>query len=464
MPWPIHRATCSRRDWLRAVSAAAVAGAVGGRKDQAVVKWSAGTEPPALKAPANATDCHHHIYDAKYPVDPAATLRPDDALVDDYRALQKRLGTARGVIVQPSMYGIDNRCTLDALAALGRSARAVAVVNDEVSDSELRRLDSLGVRGIRFNLAQAGATTAGMIEPLARRIAPLGWHIQINAPAPRLLELLPILARVPAQVVFDHLAHIPQPDGVGHPLFSQVCALLDRGRTWVKLSAAYADTRVGPPTYADVGGVARAYVARAPERLVWGSDWPHPTERQKPDDAVLFDLSADWAPDEDVRRRILVDNPAVCTASERGGRWVSVSAGNLPTAGDDRVRRERQVAAVYPPAMLWANLKPGILSAGLASGLLVSACGRSSPAPAAVTFNKDIAPIVFANCAPCHRPGGVAPFSLLTLRRGRQARRRNGATRRSSATCRRGCRSEATSRSSASGGCATIRSTPFSAG
>src|SRR5262245_14829850 len=152
----------TRRDCLKTLSGAAVAGAVVSRMDQSAVKWSAGTEPPKLKAPPNAADCHHHVYDAKYPVDPTATLRPGDAFVEDYRALQQRIGTTRSVIVQPSTYGTDNRCTLDALAALGRNSRAVTVVNDQVTDAELRRLGGLGVRGIRFNFAQAGATTPGM--------------------------------------------------------------------------------------------------------------------------------------------------------------------------------------------------------------------------------------------------------------------------------------------------------------
>ena len=153
------------------------------------VKWSAGMEAPKLKAPANATDCHHHIYDARYPVDPKATLRPADALPDDYRALQKRIGTSRSVVVQPSTYGLDNRCTLDAVVALGPNTRAVVVVNDTVSDAELRRMDALGARGIRFNLAQAGATTPEMLEPLSKRVNALGWHIQINAPAAKIMEV-----------------------------------------------------------------------------------------------------------------------------------------------------------------------------------------------------------------------------------------------------------------------------------
>jgi D-galactarolactone isomerase len=276
------------------------------------VKWSAGTASPRLKAPANAADCHHHIYDERYPADPTALLHPPDALVPDYRGLQTRLGTSRSVIIQPSTYGTDNRCAIDALAALGPSARMIAVVDEAVSDAELKRLHGLGVCGIRFNLAQAGATTPAMIAPLSRRIGALGWHVQINAPADRLLEIMPILERLAVPIVFDHLAHVPQPDGVKHPVYSKVRALVDKGRRWVKLSGAYLDTKVGPPTYADSSAVARAYVKAAPERLVWGSDWPHPTELDhKPDDALLFDLLADWAPEAAVRHRILVENPQV---------------------------------------------------------------------------------------------------------------------------------------------------------
>jgi len=304
-----------RRDVLKVMSMAAVGALTtrATRADAQTVKYSAGTEAPKLKAPADATDCHHHIYDAKYPVDPKATLRPPDALVEDYRALQKRIGTSRNVLVQPSTYGTDNRCHLDALAAFGPTARMVAVVNDSVATEELKRMHDLGVRGIRFNLAQAGATTPEMMEPLSKRVNDLGWHIQINAPAAKIMEVMPILEeKVASPIVFDHLAHIPQPDGVNHPLFAKVRGLMDKGRTWMKLSGAYADTKVGPPTYSDSSAVARAYAKAYPERCVWGSDWPHPTEQTKgvPDDAVLFDLLTDWVPDEKARHRVLVENPA----------------------------------------------------------------------------------------------------------------------------------------------------------
>ena len=308
-----------RRAVLRSMSAAAAALGVCPRPAAAgQVKWSAGSEPPKLQAPALAADCHHHIYSSRYPVDPRATLRPDDATVEDYRALQRRLGMTRHVIVQPSTYGTDNSCTLDALAAFGPQARGVAVVDTTVSDAELQRMDGLGVRGIRFNLAQAGATTPEMIEPLSLRVNDLGWHIQVNAPAAKIMEIKDVFGRVPTPIVFDHLAHIPQPAGTADPLFPVIIALIDKGKTWVKLSGAYADTKVGPPAYADTSAVARAYVKAAPERLVWGSDWPHPSEKVKPDDALLLDLLLDWAPEEAVRTRILTQNPEELYAFPKG--------------------------------------------------------------------------------------------------------------------------------------------------
>src|SRR3954471_1521170 len=162
------------------------------------VKFSADTARPKLQAPANASDCHHHIYNSKFPVDPTATLRPPNASVKDYRALQRRIGTSRHVLVQPSTYGTDNRAHLEALASFGPSARMAPVVNDAVSADELKRMHRAGVRGIRFNLAQAGATTPEMIEPLSKRVNDMGWHIQINAPAAKLTEIMPILeTRVP---------------------------------------------------------------------------------------------------------------------------------------------------------------------------------------------------------------------------------------------------------------------------
>jgi predicted TIM-barrel fold metal-dependent hydrolase len=313
-----REATMPGQNWDRrtvlAMMGASAAGAAISDAQAQQVPWSTGAAPAKVKAPPNATDCHHHIYSSRFRIDPNSTLRPGDASVADYRLLQKRIGTSRNVIVQPSTYGVYNDGLIEALGECGPTARGVAVVNTGVTDDELKRLDAARVRGVRFNLATpGGATTMEMLEPIAKRIAPMGWHVQFNMSADATLAAKDVLNRLPCQIVFDHLAHMPQPAGTGHPAFAVVVDLLQKGKAWVKLSGAYADTKIGPPTYADTIPVAQAYVKAAPERCVWGSDWPHPSEQSKPtlpDDAVLFDLLAQWAPDEAVRNRILVDNPA----------------------------------------------------------------------------------------------------------------------------------------------------------
>ncbi|MDR3562212.1 MAG: amidohydrolase family protein [Negativicutes bacterium] len=277
------------------------------------VPFSSGTQRAKTKMPPNATDCHHHIYDSSFGLDPNSTLRPPDASIADYRLLQKRLGTTRDVIIQPSTYGVDNHGLASVLEKFGlATTRGVAVVNTEVTDAELKKLDAVGVRGIRINLAiPGGATNMEMVKTLAGRVAPFGWHIQINATDEQILEGMDVWESVPCQIVFDHFAHVPEPDGANHPVFFAVVSLMQKGKAWVKLSAAYQESKVGPPTYADSGMVARAFVREAPDRLVWGTNWPHPTEKHtKPDDALLLDLLAEWVPDEAIRNRILVDNPA----------------------------------------------------------------------------------------------------------------------------------------------------------
>jgi len=300
-----------RRRFLQRLGLTAVGAAGLIRENVAqAVPHSSGTEPPKIKLPASACDCHMHIYDARYPYVASATLRPPEARVQDYRLLQKRLGITRNVVVQPSSYGTDNRCTLDAVEQLGPTSRAVAVVDTSVTDAELKRLATAGVRGIRFNLVQAGATTVDMLEPLSKRVSDLGWHVQIHMRGDQIVEIKERLMRLPSPIVFDHMGRIPGSASISHPAFGVISRLIEKGQTWVKLSSAYQDSKVGPPSYADMMGLAQAYVKAAPERMLWGSDWPHPTvERDKPDDAILLDLLSDWAPDERTRRRILVDNP-----------------------------------------------------------------------------------------------------------------------------------------------------------
>src|SRR5690349_2280793 len=303
-----------RRTFLKGAALAALVVSAHSKTAQAAaqqpVPYSSGTEPPKLKPPAGSCDCHMHVYDSRFPFAPNAALKPPDARPQDYRLLQKRLHTTRNVVVQPSSYGTDNRCTLDAVEQIGGSARAVAVVDISVTDAELKRLAAGGVRGIRFNLVQAGATTVDMLEPLSRRVHELGWHVQIHMLGDQIVENKDLLQRLPSPIVFDHMGRIPASSTITHPAFGVISKLIDKGQTWVKLSSAYQDSKVGPPSYADMMGLAQAYVKAAPQRMVWGSDWPHPTVKgDKPDDAVLLDLLSDWAPEERTRRRILVENP-----------------------------------------------------------------------------------------------------------------------------------------------------------
>lgn len=284
------------------------------RSEEFRVPNSGGTEAPKLRAPANACDCHLHIFDSRFPPPGPSKRLVTNASAAEYRLLQKRIGTTRSVIVTPSAYGTVNAVTLDAIAQFGlANARGVVVINPGITDAELKKMADGGIRGIRFTLFDptTSVTSFDMIEPLARRVNDLGWHVQLHLAGDQVAEYEALLMRIVSSIVFDHMGRLPQPQGLNHPAFGIIRRLIDKGKTWVKLSSVYQDTKVGPPTHADQTEVARAYLKAAPERMVWGSDWPHPTERDhKPNDAVLFNLIAEWAPDEMLRQRLLVDNPA----------------------------------------------------------------------------------------------------------------------------------------------------------
>jgi len=305
-----------RRRFLRTAGLTALAATGLRRVDltaQSAVPNSSGTERPTLDVPPLACDCHHHIYDAvRFP--PLARGLEPDARVQDYRLLQRRLGTTRNVIVTPAPYVTDNRVTLDAIAQFGSNARGVAVVHPSVSDAELKALAAGGIKGIRFALAvpptSVPATTLDMVEPLARRAADLGWHVQFNMAPEQLVAVESMFMRLPATLVFDHMGRLPMPLGLAHPAFTIIRRLMDKGRTWVKLSVSSGNRGDGPPAYAHATSLAQAYVQAAPERLVWGSNWPHPGESDRPNDAVLLDLLGKWAPSSALRHRILVENPA----------------------------------------------------------------------------------------------------------------------------------------------------------
>ena len=266
---------------------------------------------PKLNAPENACDTHMHFYDKKYPLAPtAASAPPEDGSIDTYRALQRRLGIARTVVVQPTAYGKDNTCTLDGMAALGKHARGVAVVDQEVSEAELRRLDAAGMRAARLHMLPGGAISWDIADAVVKRAQSVGWHAQLQMDG----KLLPDRERQifdwPGRIVIDHIGRISDPVAVGNPAFRCLLRLVDTGRVWVKLSGPYLVSKAGPPRYEDVSELARALVKAAPERMLWATNWPHPSEKHPPDEADLLDLLLDWAPDAGARRKILVDNPA----------------------------------------------------------------------------------------------------------------------------------------------------------
>lgn len=265
----------------------------------------------ASGAPAYACDSHIHIYDRRFHAQSGASDLHFP--VSDYRKVQQRTGTTRTVVVTPRIYGTDPACILDAIAQLGRdSARGIAVVHPDVAERNLQRMADGGIRGIRFTLEHAaqGVTTVEMIEPLARRVQPLGWHLQLHMTGAQIADHAALLERLTAPIVFDHLGRLPYPEGIRHPAYSVIRRLLDRGHTWIKLSGTvFEDAAPGAPLDAQSAEIARAYIAAAPERIVWGSDWPHRAGKDKKDDVELLGLVTQWAPDATTRQRILVDNP-----------------------------------------------------------------------------------------------------------------------------------------------------------
>ncbi|WP_346830796.1 amidohydrolase family protein [Pseudomonas abietaniphila] len=272
-------------------------------------RYSSGENTSMLVPPAGSVDCHMHLYDDRYPAAPGATLLPPNASLEDYRHVQERLHVRRMVIVTPSTYGTDNRVMLNGLVNAKGDARGVAVVAGTITDKELQELHAAGVRGIRFNLSYGGANLDDL-EKLAARVNELGWNVQVVAPGTQLTDLESRLAKLPSRLVIDHMGHVPQPEGVKSAAFAAITRLLNNQRTWVKLSGPYIRSRVGAPSYSDVGQVALALVKINPERMLWGSDWPHPTATEnKPNDAEILDLLYQWAPAEQDLTRILRDNP-----------------------------------------------------------------------------------------------------------------------------------------------------------
>ena len=255
-----------------------------------------------------------HIFDPRFPPSPHWQRKPPQAPVAAYRGLQQRIGTMRTVIVNPSTYGVDNTCTLDALDQLGADARGVAVVDPRVTWAELERLASHRVSGLRVNFVSPqswGVTTPEMLATLARKVAPLGWHVQVFAHPEQLMAMEALLACLPTPLVIDHMGRCDPAEGAAGTGADVLRRLLDGGNTWVKLSGIYMRSRQGAPGYGDTYPLGQALVRHAPERLLWGSDWPHTTEPAgSVDDADLVDVLLAWCGDAGTLQRVLVENPA----------------------------------------------------------------------------------------------------------------------------------------------------------
>ena len=282
---------------------------------------------PGFAAPAGATDCHIHIIGQAddYPFASRRSYATLPATADDYRAVMAATGLHRAVVVQPSFYGTDNRCTLDAVEALGIGARGVAVIDPSLGDDPLKAMDTAGIRGVRVNLAsiEAGEPIERMVRQLDDRVAALGWHIQVFTPPEHLPSLAALNLVLESQLVIDHFGMVRPDMTAVEPMRTYLSALLviAEGGGWVKLSGLYrvADDPLAP----SLAALARRLVSIAPDRVIWGSDWPHtpPHGRMASlagtllpfrdiDTGALLAPLASWFPDEAVRRRVLVDNPA----------------------------------------------------------------------------------------------------------------------------------------------------------
>jgi 2-pyrone-4,6-dicarboxylate lactonase len=271
---------------------------------------------PSFAVPQGACDCHAHVCGppARYPYWPQRIYTPPDALPAAYRHMLDTLGVERAVLVQPSVYATDNRAMLDTLAADPQRLRGVAVVEFDVAACEIESLHAQGVRGVRCNIVDLkdgkGVLPMDALKSLASRIAEFGWHMEFLMHVDEFPDLDSQLAQLPVPLVFGHLGYVPASRGLRTQGFEGLLRLMRDGKAWVKLTGPYRLT-AGELPYAEVDAFAARLVEAAPQRLVWGSDWPHVTMKTAmPNDGALFDVFARWVPDAALRQRILVDNAA----------------------------------------------------------------------------------------------------------------------------------------------------------
>jgi predicted TIM-barrel fold metal-dependent hydrolase len=272
---------------------------------------------PGFAVPPGATDCHTHVFGpyARWPLDEDRSYTMPETPVETYIAHLDGIGFERGVVVQASVQGTDNACVVDALLRYPQRLRGIAVLRGDTTEAEMDRLHAAGVRGVRLNLSGHMRNGVGLevLPSLGPKMQARGWHIQCWAYVDRLAEVMPALLPWGMDIVVDHMGRPPPGEaGLAHPGFRLLCDLLQDGRAWVKISGADRVTE-GDAPWSGADPIARALIAANADRCVWGSDWPHVSyfpPRAMSEDAALVDRLAEWLPDEALRRRILVDNPA----------------------------------------------------------------------------------------------------------------------------------------------------------
>src|SRR6516162_89063 len=312
----------SRRGFLTGMAATGMAGSFRLGSSTGI---TASITPARFDVPKQACDCHVHVFDpGRFSFAPSRTYTPESATAAQLLAMHRALHISRVVIVQPSVYGTDNSCLLDAMKQYGSEARGIVVLPTEISSATLDNMERAGIRGVRINLGTAGNTNLDdarrRLKSALEQIQGRKWHVQIYAALPVIAGLSDLIPASPIPVVLDHFGGAKAALGLQQPGFDKLLELVRSGKGYVKISGAYRASDQ-PPDYRDVVPLARALIEANPQRILWGSDWPHPDTGtgRKPselspllrvDDAHLLDLLAKWAPDTASRNTILVDNPA----------------------------------------------------------------------------------------------------------------------------------------------------------
>lgn len=263
-----------------------------------------------FQMPKNACNAHLHIIDPAFPNDGNAAAQA--GTVETYRILATQLHLPRAVFVQAKPFALDNSCLLQAISDFGlQNCRGIAVVNQSVSDAELVAMHEKGVRGLRFSLWNPKNAVVSFEDclPLSERIKNLGWNVQLHMSSRQLLECADQIKRIPCNIVIDHMGRLDPALGIKDAAYPFLCALIDSGKTWIKLSGPYLNTHQ-PPPWEDAAKTARAIADMAPERVVWGTDFPHVTEREKPNEQTLVNLITTWLPTSKAQQLALVENPA----------------------------------------------------------------------------------------------------------------------------------------------------------